>query len=282
MPGILVIAPDRNRWNLLKTLLLEHAQVESKIVESVQTAIADFEKYQPDVIVTPPLLPSVDSDTLCSHVKSHAEPHVQMLNLPALDLLCEPPVEEDRDRDLFRFFRRGRPARPGLQYDPALVGSQITESLERARQLRDQWPSDYVRIVLTPKDHEAHPDTPGVTTARGDERRQDRRFPWLWAVQLPGGATADLVNISRGGILIESRSLVSPGVTLRLNLGVPGDNRFVLARFVRSDIARADRLGVRYYSAARFESPLEIPALGAGESPTTPQASANSPSSQVG
>jgi hypothetical protein len=259
MPGILVIAPDRDRWNLLKTLLHDHAQVESKIVESVQRAIADFEEYQPDVIVTPPLLPTIDSDTLFSHVKHHAEPHVQILSLPALDLLCEPPAEEERER--FTFFRRGRRARPELQYDPSLVGSQIAETLERARQMRDQQPPDRVRVALTPNQHDGHPDPPTASAARGCERRQDRRFPGSWIVQLPGGADADLVNISRRGILIESRSLVSPGVTLKLNLGAPGKDRFVLARFVRSDIARTDRLGVRYHAAARFESPFEIPGL---------------------
>jgi hypothetical protein len=68
----------------------------------------------------------------------------------------------------------------------------------------------------------------------------------------------DLVNISRTGVLLESGSKMSPGVTLELQLSGPGLNRVVLARFVRSEIARVDRLGVRYHAAARFEKPLDI------------------------
>jgi hypothetical protein len=260
MSGILVIESDRKRRTLLKALLREHAQVESTIVESVNAAIADFEKYQPDLIVTPTLLPCEDSDRLCSHVRRHAEPHVQMLSLAALDLLCEPPAEA---REGFGFFRRRRPAGLWLQYDPALVGRQIAENLQRARDMRSQRPADRDRrLVIAANEDGVLPIKP-ASAAPVNERRLDQRMPqrllWLWTVQLPGGADADLVNISRRGILIESRSLVSPGVTLHLHVGIAGVNRIVPARFVRSEVTRMDRLGVRNHAAARFDQPFEIP-----------------------
>jgi hypothetical protein len=67
-----------------------------------------------------------------------------------------------------------------------------------------------------------------------------------------------MVNISRTGILLESGSKVSPGVTLELQLNGMGQSRIVLARFVRSEISRVDRLGVRYHAAAQFEKRLDI------------------------
>jgi hypothetical protein len=68
----------------------------------------------------------------------------------------------------------------------------------------------------------------------------------------------DLVNISRTGLLVESGSKLAPGVTLELHLSGPGTNLVVLARFVRSEVARINRLGVRYYAAAQFETPLDV------------------------
>jgi hypothetical protein len=75
---------------------------------------------------------------------------------------------------------------------------------------------------------------------------------------MPWGSEVDMVNISRTGVLLESGSKVSPGVTLELQLTGMGQSRIVLARFVRSEIARVDRLGVRYHAAAQFEEPLDL------------------------
>jgi len=268
MSGILVIASDRKRHNLVRALIRDHPRRELAIVDSVDAAIADFEKYQPDVILTPTLLPREESDRLCAHVKRHADPHVQMLSLPALDLLREPKVEE---HPRFWFLWRRRPSDPELLYDPALIYRQISECVERARLMRSEQPADRNRrLILMPDEaNDLHSVRPMKTTGprlpiperRGDHRIP-QRSPWPWIVHLPGGASADLVNISSGGILFESRSLVSPGVTLDLQVSSAGVSCVVPARFVRSAVAGADGLGSRYYSAARFEQPLEIPGLG--------------------
>jgi CheY-like chemotaxis protein len=263
MAGILVIESDRRRQILFTALLRQHAQVEITIVESVQAAIASFETSQPDLIVTPTLLSCEDSDRLCSHVKRYADPHVQMLSLPALDLLGEPPAE---DYEVSGFFRRRRPAGPRLQYDPALVGGQIIENLERAQQMRDEWPADRERhLVLAASEDDVRQLAAAASVAPLKERRRDQRmlqqFPALWTVQLPGGGTAEVLNISRGGILLESHSLVSPGVTLQLHVNVAGENRLVPAVFLRSEVARIAQVDVRYRSAARFDHPFEIPGL---------------------
>jgi hypothetical protein len=79
-----------------------------------------------------------------------------------------------------------------------------------------------------------------------------------------------LVNISRTGVLIESGSKVTPGVTLELQLTGLGLQRVMLARFVRSEIAHVDGLGVRYHAAAQFEQPLDIlPTHAESTSPST-------------
>jgi len=75
---------------------------------------------------------------------------------------------------------------------------------------------------------------------------------------MPWGAEVDLVNISRTGVLLESGSKVTPGVAVELHLTGLGLQRMVMARFIRSEVARVDRRGVRYHAAAQFDHPLDI------------------------
>ena len=267
MAGILAIEADRKRQGLLRTLIGEHADADLTIVESVQGALEHLADRLPDVIVAPTLLSPGDSELLMTHVKQHAGPHVQLLTIPALDMLVDPPPDEKRGLSIFR---RRRPVSLGLQYDPAMVGIQVADRLECARVLRAEHdalamsgrrePSFLVRPAH--QDASVEPVREAHSKAGPDRRvahrTPQRATPWLWSVKFPWGMDVDLVNISRTGVLLESGSKVTPGVSLELQLSGPGLNRVVLAQFVRSEIARVDRLGVRYHAAARFETPLDI------------------------
>lgn len=274
MAGILAIEADQKRQTLLKTLIHDHVQAEITMVDSVKAAIASFARCQPDVIVAPPLLWPGDSEQLISHVKQHAGPHVQIVTIPALAMLRDAPPEEKPRLGLFR--RRG-PISLGLQYDPGIVGKQIADRLERARTLRAEQKSlrDLPRVVKLETSLAVRPPEAAATAAVGaipPDRRWARRtphreVPWLWTVKLPWGAEVAVVNISRTGVLVESGSKVSPGVALELRLSGPGLDRVVTARFLRSDVARVDRLGVRYHAAAKFDEPLDILSARAEQTP---------------
>lgn len=274
MSGILAIEPDGQRRALLTGFLREHAQVDVTIVSSVSEAIARFEEYQPDLIMAPTLLSPVESDRLRSHVKRYADPHVQMLTLPALDLLREAPAE-----DRGSWFRRRRSTSPALPYDPVMAGRQVAERLQLARQLRQQPASTLdIRSLMQadePTAARAQSTVSVMGSAASHERRRaertPQRSPWVWTVRMPWGGDVELVNISRSGILIESGSMVSPGVALDLHLGARGASRIVTARFVRSEVARVDGPGVRYRSAAQFEEPLDIVPSRTIASRATPQ-----------
>ena len=248
------------------------------MVDSVKAAIASFNHKQPDLIVAPTLLSPEESDQLTSHVKWEADPHVQMLTIPALDMLRAAAPETTRR---FAFFRRSRPVSLGLQYDPGIVGRQIAERLERAVTLREEKGTSLDIRALVRRPAPPVVDQPSLSTlpvpvAAGKFReraaRTPQREPWLWAVRMPWGADVELVNISRTGLLLEVASKVTPGVTLELQLNGMGQHCTIKARFVRSEVARVDRLGVRYHAAAQFEEPLEI--LAPGPEPSAiPQAS---------
>jgi CheY-like chemotaxis protein len=265
MSHILAIESDRRRRKLLITLIREHVSADVKLVDTVNDAITSFEHRQPDVIVVPALLSVQDSDRLTEHVKWHADPHVQMLTISALDMLREAPSEEP---ERFAFFRRRRPVSLGLQYDPSMVGRQIADALDRALTLREERGStlDVRPLIRQPKEplivvpvQVAASATPASAwNFRERAERVPQRAPWVWGVRMPGGREAELVNISRTGLLLESASKVSPGATLELQLSGMDQNCVVKARFVRSDIARVDRFGVRYHAAAQFEMPLAM------------------------
>jgi hypothetical protein len=234
------------------------------MVDSVAAAIASFNDKQPDLIVAPTLLSLEDSDQLTSHVKWEADPHVQMLTIPALDMLRE---SEPEVRRRFAFFRRRRPLSLGLQYDPGMVGRQIAERLERAVTLREERGTslDIRALVRRPAAVAFEPvrstlPVPFGATAKFQNRaaRTPQRGPWLWVVRLPWGNDVELVNISRTGVLLETASRLTPGMILELQLNGMGQNRTVMARFVRSEVARDDGSALLYHAAAQFEEPLDM------------------------
>jgi CheY-like chemotaxis protein len=267
MAGILAIEADRSRQTLLKALIRDHVQAEVTMVDSVKAAIAIFAKHQPDLIIAPTLLSPADSAQLAAHIKTQAGPHVQMVTISALDVLRESVPEKKRRTG---FFRR-QPISLGLQYDPLMVGKQIADRLERAGLLREEYASGFrvqavvepPRSIVGPVRRIVHAAQPSPIAPPNDKDRRcatrtPQQSPWLWTVRMPWGADVELVNISRTGVLLESGSKVTPGVTLELHLSGLGLQRMMMARFVRSEIAHVDRLGVRYHAAAQFEQPLDI------------------------
>ncbi|MGH9411815.1 MAG: hypothetical protein ACRD1V_20450, partial [Vicinamibacterales bacterium] len=201
----------------------------------------------------------------------------------ALDLLRRAPDTQVRGSWLSR---RARGAAPALQYDPASLGQHIADRLEQARQLREQEPPQLdLRSLLNSDGQidvvavEAPRPDPGLQR-EPDERRRAARIsqgtPWLWKVQWPWSTQAEVTNISRSGILLESTSRVSSGVTLDLHVNGMGRDRIVPARFVRANVSRVDARGVRYHLAAQFDQPFDLLPI---ENELVPDADAPTPRS---
>lgn len=75
---------------------------------------------------------------------------------------------------------------------------------------------------------------------------------------MPWGLDLDLVNISSSGLLVQSSSKISAGITYDLQLAGPETAVVTKARFVRSEVGQVDGRGVKYYSAATFERSLDL------------------------
>jgi hypothetical protein len=85
--------------------------------------------------------------------------------------------------------------------------------------------------------------------------------PWLSSVKLSWGLEVELLNISSSGLLIESGARFTAGGATEFVLRGTDGPRSVRARFVRSRVSSADAPGVRYQTAAVFESRLELGGL---------------------
>jgi CheY-like chemotaxis protein len=268
MARILAIEADPQRGRLLSRLIQEHVKADLTIVASVSAAITAIARQPPDLILAPPLLSPQDSTELTSHVRVHAAPDMEMLTIAALDMLIDAPMEEPRGLSIFT----RRPVTLGRLYDPGMLAREIAEGLDRAcaaRARREaalghaQWHEAAVQSKSEIVPALVAPGIEALFRQQDEERRRARRnapedVPWLSAITLPWGLDLHLVNISSSGLLVESGSRFTPGITYDLQLNGPGTDLSVKARFVRSEVARVDGLGVTYYAAAAFDKELDL------------------------
>lgn len=279
MPRILAIEADPKRQRALSAFVHERVKATLVVVASVRAAIAAIEECTPDLITVPTLLSPSDEMELLAHMKSlDSAPYVQMLTVPALDMLGDAEAEAPRRGILGIVFDR-RPVSLGLQYEPRLVAAQMEDGLARARELRLEYAAmlafqdamggrslGETSLVLTASGTRQLVMASGVEHSlerARDERRVALRkgpadLPWLSNVTLWSGQELKLINISSTGVLVETGSKLDPGTTANIQLCGPELNLVVPVRFIRSDVARVDGRGVRYRAAGAFARTLDL------------------------
>jgi hypothetical protein len=275
MVHILAIDADPKRRRLLAALVREHVKAKLVMVDSVKAAIAFMSEQTPDLIVAPTLMSPPEEAELLAHMKGMAfAPYVQMITLPALDMLSDSASAPAPRRDLLGGLFNRRPTSLGITYDRGMVAAQIVDGLARAKKLRIEYAEELAcaaamaahetALVLARRaDVEAAVVAAAPDHFSRDERRVALRkakadLPWLSAIKLVSGTELHIVNISSTGVLVETGSKLTPGSTADLLLSGPQTNLVVPARFIRSDVARIDGLGVRYHAAATFATELDL------------------------
>jgi hypothetical protein len=274
MPRILAIESDSRRRALLGALVREHVQADLTIADSVKAAIRELSARIPDAILVPPLLSPREVSELMDFVKQLDAPYVELLTMSAFDMLSDCTIEEKRTFGVL--WRRQTPEAP--QYDRDLVGRQIAEGVARAREAR----VEYARMLAYRAEREelekrrlagAMADAAGLVLATRrqqesirDERRiatrvAHEKLSWLSDARLAWDTEIALVNISNSGVLLESGSKLAPGSTTELRLIGPAADVVVPVRFIRSEIAKVDPVGVRYRAAAEFDREIDLARL---------------------
>jgi hypothetical protein len=90
-------------------------------------------------------------------------------------------------------------------------------------------------------------------------RKSSRECPWLVDARLRSGTEVRVVDISNGGMLLESATQILPGARIELFLVTQEQRWLVKGRILRCQVARVVREdGVRYHAALAFNEPLAI------------------------
>jgi len=239
-PRILAVEPDRSHAVALKRFVQSCVDAELLVVDSVAAAKAALSDRMPQAVLVSELVSPDDDVDLTAFVRSRMPGRpVPILAVPAMGGdeagMSAPP------RGLLRLIASGG----SLTDAPRLQMARRQATLRHALQAVMDLPG-------TPAGAAA------VTTAAHRPRAprwKGDNIPWLSRVTMPLGLEVRLVNISRSGLLIESRGNFVAGQPAafelhgRLRVVVPG-------RFVRSMAVEG---GVQtYHSAAIFDDDLPL------------------------
>jgi hypothetical protein len=242
---ILAVEPDRSHALALRRFVQSCVDAELLVVDSVPSAKAAIADHMPQAVLVSELVTPDDDVDLTAYVRSRPQGS-------ALPILAVPAMGGDEadmaapPRGLLRLISSG-----GTLTDaPRLQQARRQAALRHALQTIMDMPVAHAgaTAVTLP------PHRPRAPRWKGDN------IPWLTNVTMPLGLEVRLVNISRSGLLIESRGNFVTGQPAsfelhgRLRVVVPG-------RFVRSTEAAAPAAPSDariYHSAAIFDDDLPL------------------------
>lgn len=260
--SLLLVEPDGRRAGVLRHALRSWTAVDLRIVDCIAEAIRAITHEIPDLVMTSPLLPPKDETALWDHIRDIPDAsHVQVINLPYW-IETGGTMPEARAR-AFQFLRRSGTVRSGCdaatlrdeikQYLARGVANRLEASTRRAATLICAPAGGDFALAASTSAMVSYgaTDGPGQRDRRRTSRRLAGDLPGPWTIRLPWDCEVELVDISSSGVLFESASQISPGVTLDLRIGAQR-HVCVPARMVRSAVARVDARGVRYQTAAAF------------------------------
>lgn len=261
---------------MLQTVLRRHGGIDLELVESVSHAVRSLAEQVPDLVLTSTFLPPGDETLLTAQLKrTPSAAHVQIVALPySIDL--EGGFASEASRASLMQFLRKRLSRWSARDEVQTLPEQLEEYLSHARRMRDDlWYRHLLseqgapEMPATPSPQPAAPlifpaqtmPKPALALARSDRRRARRRraseVPELRAVKLAGCTSVSVVDISSGGVLIETMSKLDPGA-IDVELLGRGASMSVPAQLLRSQVAAVDRIGVRYRVALMFGRELQL------------------------
>jgi hypothetical protein len=132
----------------------------------------------------------------------------------------------------------------------------------------------------------AEHDTASQLTSTGSNRRAHRRLPasdleWLRTTRIKYGSDVRLVDVSTGGLAIETAHELQANATVVFELAGQGGGVLAPARVLRSEKVNVAS-PTRYRSACVFKRPLDLSRLQSapGEAPPTPPVTDASRSAQ--
>jgi len=258
MTRILAIEPDRERGTLLRRLLRDALRADVTIALSTKAALTALSAHVPDLILTSSLITPQDDRDLVTHLReTPALRHLPVLTMPPV---AEAPAPHKPG--LLARLRRKRPSTVAPAYDFGAVAARIEEALMQSK-------TALAAANLAPPTVVVEQPAPEIVEAPSVEslvmcqdvfsiRKRSMRWaswqlPWFSSINVPWAVDLRLINISRSGVLVESGARIAPGAMMSFRIIGPGRDLMMPARIVRSEVAKVDRLGVKYHAAAVFD-----------------------------
>jgi len=234
---ILAVEPDAANAQALKRFVQTCVTADVLVVDSVAGARAALAQHTPAVVLVSELVSADDDVALTTHVRSGVIGRtLPILSVPAMGGdENEAPVP----RGLLRLIASGGTLADGPRTQIARRQAALRHALQAIVQAL---PAGATAAAIVPQ-------RPRAPRWKGDN------ISWLTRVTMPLGLEVRLVNISRSGLLIESRGRFVIGQPAafelhgRLRVVVPG-------RFVRATASAADT-GL-HLSAAIFDDDLPL------------------------
>ena len=281
---ILAIEPDPRSGAVLHRVLDRKIRAELVVVPTVDAALVSIAEHVPDLILTSTFLPPADLARLIDDLRRRTDAtHTQVITAPLFLAAPDDPFDDESGRILR--FPRQRTAGSAMHCDPVVLRSQVEHYLDHAEALRLSPPScqhqalvpvngplldgrpyaprqpvspSTALVVPTAKEVRAVNAALRPTDRRAAARRRAADLAGQWSIKLDSDGDASIVDISRTGVRLETRSDLNPGslVTLEL-IGLEGTVS-VAARLIRSEIVQADGPEVRFRAAAMFVRELDL------------------------
>jgi len=187
-PRILAVEPDRTHALALKRFVQSCVDADLVVVDSVASAKAAIAEHVPQAVLVSELVSPDDDVDLTTHLRSRMPGRpLPILAVPAMgggdEALSPPP------RGLLRLIASGG----ALTDAPRLQIARRQAALRHALQAIVNLPASPAGATAVPAQR------PRAPRWKGDN------IPWLTRVTMPLGLEVRLVNISRSGLLIESR-----------------------------------------------------------------------------
>jgi CheY-like chemotaxis protein len=255
MTRILAIEPSPERGTLLRRLLRNAVRADVTVVPSTKAALTALLAHTPDLILTSSLITPQDDRDLVTHLRETPA----LRHLPVLTM---PPVAESSAPNKPGLLARLRRKRPTIApaYDFGAIATRIEEAIMQSRTALAAAEQEPPAVVITEPEIVDGPSAGPIVICHdvfAIRRRAMRwagwQLPWFSSISVPWAVDLRLINISQTGMLVESGARIAPGAIISFRIFGPGRDLSMPARIVRSEVAKVDRLGVKYHAAAVFD-----------------------------
>lgn len=296
--NVVALETDREQVATLRQIVFELAGAGLTVVESVDQLIQVLVTEKPELMLLPPLLTPADDAAVLALLRilpAHA--HIETLIIPTFAKATPTmPAADPFWRRLAA--RRSSTAEVVPAADPVQFAERVVWALDHVRETRAAAeqaaadlpfiPSGFISgqfasaLLVDSPQSMVHLLTAGdgpppreiqIADARmlqrlDRERRVHRRFganelAGVHAARIRFGPSVSLIDVSAGGVLLESETRLHPESEAMLELEGMGRPVMVPFRVLRCDVATAGQ-SARYRGACVFKIPLDVSGLVAG------------------